>query len=77
MTDSLGLSQAQKDSIYSINIHLHNLKMDARQHYAESDSVVIKIQKIENKRDSLYHSVLNGEQFLIYQNKKKNLVNNN
>jgi len=32
---------------------------------------------VENRRDSLYHSVLAEEKYLLYKSKKKQLINNN
>jgi hypothetical protein len=77
LSDSLNLRQGQKDSIYLINMGLHYRKMSVWHQYSDIDSLTTKIQRIENTRDSLYHKVLTDEQFTIYRNKKRNLVNNN
>lgn len=77
MRDTLSLFSAQRDSIYSINIELHNRKQLVRQQYSNMDSLRIKIQAIENTRDSLYRTVLSEEKYLMYRQKKRNLVSNN
>ena len=77
MKDSLTLNSDQEQQAYDANMQLHSLKMQARQHYANTDSLGVHIQRIENTRDSLYHSFLTANQYLLYRHKKKNLVNNN
>lgn len=77
MKDSLHLNESVKNRIYAINMQLHNQKMAARQQHARQDSLGIYIQRIENTRDSLYHKVLSENQYLIYRQKKRKLVNNN
>jgi hypothetical protein len=77
MKDSLVLSDAQRDSVYSINIRLHNQKMSMRTNYTGTDSLTRKIQDVENSRDSLYHLVFTTDQYDAYKQKKKNLITNN
>ncbi len=77
MKDSLSLSDVQKTQVFNINMQLQAQKMDARNQYPIRDTLVKKMQLIENKRDSLYGTVLTGAQFILYRPKKKNLVNNN
>ena len=77
MKDTLRLNGQQKNSIYNINMQLHNQKMIARQQYAGSDSLGIRLQQLENTRDSLYHPVLTWQQYIQYREKKKNLVSSN
>lgn len=77
MKDSLSLTATQKDSLYNINLLLHSRKAAAWQQYADSDSLQIVIQRIENTRDSLYRPILTSSQFDVYRVKKRNLVNNN
>jgi hypothetical protein len=77
MKDSLSLSDEQKALIYNINIKLSNEKLAVRQSYAHSDSLQIKMQRVENTRDSLYKEVLTAPQLELYKKKKRNLVNNN
>lgn len=76
MKDSLSLTAQQKSLLYQINMDLHQLKVAMRQQYSSPDSLQVKLQKIENRRDSLYRPVLTEEQFLLYRQKKYNLVNN-
>jgi len=77
MKDSLLLSESQKEQLYTINLQLSDRKSAVRQQYATSDSLGIKIQLVEKTRDSLYKAVLTEQQFILYRQKKKNLVNNN
>jgi hypothetical protein len=77
MKDSLSLSSEQKGQLYTINIQLSNQKASVRQQYAGTDSLQLKMQRVENTRDSLYRSVLGEEKYLLYRQKKRNLVNNN
>ena len=77
MKDTLVLKDSVKSKLYNINIQLHNRKMLARQQYTGKDSLSYYIQKIENCRDSLYHSVLTDDKYLLYKSKKRQLVNNN
>jgi hypothetical protein len=77
MTDTLSLTAAQKNQIYTINMQLHNQKMAARQQHPQPDSMRIYIQKIENSRDALYHGVLADDKYTLYLQKKTRLVTNN
>lgn len=77
MKDSLSLSDAQKTKLYDINILLHRQKTNMRQLYAGSDSMGYYIQKTENKRDSLYRSVLSDDKYRLYKEKKATLVSSN
>lgn len=77
MRDTLSLADSQRIQIYNINMQLHNQKMDIRQQYFGSDSLSSKIQSVENTRDSLYHMILADDKFILYRQKKVNLVNNN
>jgi Spy/CpxP family protein refolding chaperone len=77
MRDSLHLSAAQRDQIFDINIQLFLEKQQARAASTNRDSVSRLIQRIENKRDSLYIQVLSKEQNYNYQLKKRNLVSYN
>jgi phage antirepressor YoqD-like protein len=63
--------------IYEKNIILHNLKMEVRQHNMDPDSIRIKTQKIEGKRDSLYNTVITGATYQLYLQKKGNLISAN
>ena len=77
MKDSLSLTTSQKDQIYQVNMQLQESKINARQQYTGTDSARIYVQRIENTRDSLYRPILGEEKFLLYREKKTNLVNNN
>jgi hypothetical protein len=78
MKDSLGLTAAQKNQIYDVNMQLHNDKQDARtQHAGNPQQIATAIQNIEKTRDSLYQPILTIAQYNEYKLKKKNLVSNN
>jgi threonine aldolase len=77
MKDSLGLTGQQKNSIVDISMNLHEQKSLARQQHHGSDSLRYFLQRIENTRDTLYSAVLSQQQYLLYKQKKRNLVNNN
>jgi hypothetical protein len=77
MKDSLSLTNSQKNGIFIINMKLNNQKNTARHQSSDNATVTGKIQKIENKRDSLYSTVLTQTQMILYKQKKRNLVNNN
>ncbi len=76
MKDSLSLSEDQRQQVLALNIRLHTRKMEIRQRFAETDSLSRYFQRIENTRDSLYREILPEEKYLLYRQKKKNLVNN-
>ncbi len=77
MRDSLGLSSLQRDSIYAINIVLHNRKTAVRQQYKQIDSLQKYISYVERSRDSMYIRVLGIEKFTLYRQKKRYLVSIN
>jgi len=77
MKDSLGLSQQKKTQIYNINLQLYDLKTQARQQYANTASLGRLILRVENSRDSMYRNVLTSNQYSLYLQKKRYLVNNN
>jgi hypothetical protein len=76
MKDSLSLSETQKTQIYNLNMQLHDQKMSVRQQYAGNNLLTEKIQQVENTRDSLYTSVLSEQQFNLYRQKKRTILNN-
>ncbi len=76
MKDSLKLTGAQKNAIKDININLHELKKQARSKSTDRVIVGRELQRIENKRDSFYKTVLTEAQFDLYHTKKRNLVTN-
>ena len=75
MKDTLDLTAAQKSAIYTVNMDLHQQKMTARQQNPIGEELREALQRIENPRDSRYSSILSEEKFLIYKEKKTNLVN--
>lgn len=77
MKDTLNLTGNQRNQIYNFNMQLHTQKSAARQQFTDADLLRINLQRIENTRDSLYHSVLPEPKYLIYQQKKRNLVSGN
>lgn len=78
MKDSLSLTETQKGQLYDINMQLQNEKAAARQQYSSNtDAVRLQLQRIENTRDSLYRPVLSEQQYILYRQKKRNLVTNN
>ena len=77
MKDTLGLTEIQKDSLYVINMQIGDHKADARRQYTAPDLLRTTIQQVENTRDSLYRRVLTEQQYALYRQKKRNLVNNN
>lgn len=77
MKDSLSLTETEQAQLYDINMLLHQQKNIAREQYAENDSLGIYIQRVENTRDSLYELILPSDKFILYQQKKTTLINNN
>jgi hypothetical protein len=77
MKDTLSLTVPQRNLVYDINILLHNRKTAIRQLYTNTDSVSFYLQRAENKRDSLYHTIMSDSKYQLYLQKKRNLVNNN
>ncbi|MBY0349080.1 MAG: hypothetical protein K2W79_12545 [Hydrotalea flava] len=78
MKDSLDLTGQQKQQLKDVNKQLHNSKMALRNQYSGQDSVLtIKIRQVENTRDSLYRPILGEQKFLLYRQKKINLLQMN
>jgi hypothetical protein len=77
MKDTLGLTNGEKAQIFSKNITLHNMKMIVRQQNTNPDSIRIKTQIVEGKRDSLYHTIITGAKYQLYLQKKRNLISAN
>lgn len=77
MKGSLLLTDAQFNSIFNINVALANNKKSTRSQYSTMDSIISKMQKIENSRDSLYKTILTQYQFDVYFKNKQRIVNNN
>ena len=77
MKDSLNLTGLQKNEIKDINMNLYEQKKTVRLQHRGSDSLRIFLQRIENKRDTLYSAILSQQEYLLFKQKKRNLVNNN
>jgi 50S ribosomal subunit-associated GTPase HflX len=78
MQDSLNLTVPQQQQVFAINMQLHNQKTAIRNQYSGNDSLIrVNIQRIENKRDSLYRPLIGETNYILYRQKKRNLVNNN
>jgi hypothetical protein len=78
MKDSLDLTGDQKNSIYDVNMNLHNQKQTARTANAGNPQLMTTaIQNIEKTRDSLYQPILTVPQYDLYKQKKRNLVSSN
>ena len=77
MKDTLNLNDNKRSKIYDVNMRLHNQKLAARQQYNNPDTLRVHLQMIENKRDSLYHIILPEDKYLLYKQKKRNLVTAN
>lgn len=75
MTDTLALSDGQRLQVYDINIRLHEQKKAMRSQYAGNAQLTTKIQAVENTRDSLYRAILTQNQFILYKEKKRTLMN--
>lgn len=77
MRDSLALTEQQRNSIFDINMQIHNEKRQKRKQYANDPLLGNQLQKVENTRDSLYRAVLPEDKYILYKKKKTNIVNNN
>jgi uncharacterized sporulation protein YeaH/YhbH (DUF444 family) len=77
MKDTLTLTNPQRNQIFQINMQLHDRKQEVRQQTTNQDTLRIKFQRIERKRDSLYHTIMSDSKYQLYLQKKRNLVNNN
>jgi hypothetical protein len=74
MADTLKLTADQQSRIYNANIQLNNQKNLLRKTEKQSNMLQMKIQQIENKRDSIYKTILSKEKYLLYRQKKQNLI---
>lgn len=77
MKDTLDLPDSMRVRIYQVNLQLDQQKTAMRNQYAGTDSLRIKVQQVENLRDALYQAVLPADRFILYKQKKRNLVSNN
>ena len=76
MKDSLSLSEAQKNLVFSVNMRLSTEKSQVWQQHSHADSIMKYVQRVENKRDSLYRPILTAAQFETYIDKKHILISN-
>jgi hypothetical protein len=77
MKDTLNLNMGQRNMIYAVNLSMNNMKMAARRNISNPDSLRIVIQKIENRRDSLYSKKLPPPKYNLYLQKKRTLISIN
>ena len=77
MKDTLSLTNEQRNQVYNLNILINNNKANIRQQYTNRDSIGYYLQRIESSRDSMYHTVLPEEKYLLYKQKKRTLVSAN
>lgn len=73
MRDSLKLSSQDEQRIYQLNMQIVQEKAKLWQEYRSSPSLRSHLQVAENKRDSLYGTVLSREKYFEYRQKKKYL----
>lgn len=78
MKDSLALTAQQQADIYSANLRLHEQKQQARQQHTNNPAQLqAALQVIEKGRDSLYATILQSKEFVLYKQRKCNLLNAN
>jgi len=79
LTDSIGLTEQQRQQIYEVNLELLRRKMLARQQNAGNRPVIAQqLQTIENQRDSMYKVVIaSDEKYRLYKSKKVNILRAN
>ncbi len=77
MKDSLSLTDDQRQQVFHVNLQINQQKSNTWKTHSNSDSLHLKLQLIENTRDSLYVPILNNYQYELYLIKKKNLVRAN
>lgn len=77
IADSLKLPQTIKERLYSVNLLLHREKMVEMRSGGNRATVAAALQRIENRRDSLYKQILPAEQFAWYKERKGLLISNN
>lgn len=77
IADSLSLNNQQRAKLFGINMELFRKKTEARKKSTNRAIVGKELQQIEGSRDAMYKEILTQEQYTLYLQKKKNLVNNN
>ena len=75
LRDSLSLNVKQHQVLYSINLIIEEEKKNVRSINEDPFLLRKRVQKIENKRDSLYQGVFNTEQFILYKDRKSTFLN--
>ncbi|WP_291914523.1 hypothetical protein [Chitinophaga sp. CB10] len=75
MQDSLHIDEMQLNNIMKINMEITRKKQQARLDNKDEIKLRMKIQTVENTRDSLFSNVLTVEQFRIYKAKKGYFLN--
>ncbi len=77
MRDTLGLSLPERNQVFAVNMFIHNKKMIIRKITSNQDSLRIKIQKEEWKRDSMYQRILPPKKYEVYLKKKATILTSN
>lgn len=77
MKDTLGLTVPKRNQVFAINMYIHNKKMIIRQQTTNPDTLRVRLQRQENKRDSMYQNILPPPKYQLYLQKKGNLVSSN
>ncbi|MEO5997568.1 MAG: hypothetical protein ABIN89_12600 [Chitinophagaceae bacterium] len=75
MKDSLSLSDLQKSQIETATVGLQNLKINLRQLYT-GRALQIYLLMADDNRDSLYKNLLPPDKYLLYNQKKATMFNN-
>lgn len=73
--DSLKLTVEEYNAIYEANIKIQNQKIFIMGLTIGRDSIGIQLQKIENKRDSIYAKILPKVKLELYITKKRHYLN--
>lgn len=74
MKDSLSLTRVQQRQLYAINMKLFREKLDVWKTCQSQDSIRVSLQRIENKRDTLYAKVLSPAEFDRYKQRKDSFI---
>lgn len=77
MRDTLNLSPQQRQDVFNLNQQLHQQKQQVRLQYPGGDSLAWRLQQVERTRDSLYRPVLGEEKYLLYKQRKTQLISSN
>lgn len=77
MKDTLELTDSLRIRVYQINLQLSQQKAALRNQFTRNDSLRTRMQQVENTRDALYQAILPAEKYVLYRQKKRNLISNN